>query len=114
MLFHTTKSLASPANGQIFHPPACQTLAHSLSFSSLSLRWQFVCLRLLLLVAALTVVVIAADRSRRGAGDDDERFAPPGGVVARGRRVDGMQMRMMAVAMVVNIVGVALVVVGWF
>jgi hypothetical protein len=41
-----------------------------------------------------------------------KRFAPPGGVDARGWRTDGLQMRMMAVAMVVNIVGVALVVVG--
>jgi hypothetical protein len=43
-----------------------------------------------------------------------KRFAPLGGVAARGWRADGLQMRMMAVAMVVNIVGVALVVLGWF
>jgi hypothetical protein len=41
-------------------------------------------------------------------------FAPPGRVVARGWRANGLQMRMTAVAMVVSIVGVALVVDCWF
>jgi hypothetical protein len=69
---HTAKSLASPANGQVFHPLACPILAHSLSSSSLSLRWRRGCLRLLLLVVALlVVVVVVADRGRRGSGDDD-------------------------------------------
>jgi hypothetical protein len=40
MLFHTAKSLASPANGLVIHPLACPTLAHSPSSSSLSLRWR--------------------------------------------------------------------------
>jgi hypothetical protein len=40
-----------------------------------------------------------------------KRFALPGGVAARGWRTVGLQMRMMAAAMVVNIVGV---VVWWF
>jgi hypothetical protein len=40
-----------------------------------------------------------------------KRFALPGGVAARGWRAVGLQMHMMAAALVVNIVGV---VVWWF
>jgi hypothetical protein len=74
-------------------------------------------LRLLLLVAALVLAVVPAAVVvvvRVTMMLPGNRFAPPGEVVARGWCADGLQMRMMAVAMVVNIVGVDLVVVGWF